>query len=71
MQQDNARKLKQQNKALRIAKRRKLREKMKIDGLGEYGLDFNEDVQSDEDEYDEEEYGSEVQGRAEGGQLQQ
>ena len=42
--------------------------KMKIDGLGEQGLDFHEDVESDEDDEDEEEYGSELgMSRHEGG----
>lgn len=41
---------------------------MKIDGLGEYGLDFHEDVESLDEDEDEEEYGSEAEDRAEGGQ---
>jgi len=48
---------------IRQAKRRKLKMKMKIDGLGEQGLDFHEDVESDEDLDDDEEYGSEFDQR--------
>ena len=63
MQQDNVRKMKEQNRMIRQAKRRKLKMKMKIDGLGEQGLDFHEDVESDEDLDDDEDYGSEYDQR--------